>query len=188
MSVPCALALLALQGRRSSWFLACSVHGFVLIASGLALQAATRADPPGRWLVARFPRLQERALAFREHARGIRLGARGPTEMLFVFRCLQMVQYAVASHAVGIEIAPLRVIATEGVHLVAVAVGVLVPGGFGTTEGAFTLAADVLDTTVARATAVALLMRCAQLLWVAIASAVAILTRRDESITGAFRG
>jgi uncharacterized membrane protein YbhN (UPF0104 family) len=123
--------------------------------------------------------LEARTHAFRDHSRGIALGARGPTAMLFLFRCLQMAEYGVASHAVGIEIAPVRVIATEGVHLVAVAVGVLVPGGFGTTEGAFTLAADILDTTVARATAVALLMRCAQLLWVAIASAVAILTRGD---------
>ena len=51
------------------------------------------------------------------------------------------------------------------------------------TEGAFTLAADLLNTTVARATATALLMRCMQLLWVLIGSLVALVTseRRPRS-------
>jgi hypothetical protein len=179
ISIPCGLAILALQGPSSIWFFASAVHAVVLLGSGLALQAATRADAPGRWLVERFPGLETRALAFRDHARGIELGARGPTAMLFVFRALQMAQYAVASHAVGIDVALVRVIATEGVHLVAVAVGVLVPGGLGTTEGALTLAADLLDTTAARATAVALLMRCTQLLWVGIGSTLALVARGD---------
>ncbi|HVJ92617.1 MAG TPA: lysylphosphatidylglycerol synthase domain-containing protein, partial [Labilithrix sp.] len=133
----------------------------------------SRAHAPARWLTRRFPRFEERAAAFREHAAGIRFGARGPTEMLFVARCLQMVQYGIAARAVGIDVGALRVIASEGVHLVAMAVGVLVPGGLGATEGAFTLAADLLDTTVARATAVALLMRCMQIVWVLLGSLVA---------------
>lgn len=177
LSIPCGLAILALERGTSVWFYACVVHAVVLLGSGLALQVATRADAPGRWLVERFPGLQKRALAFRDHARGIDFGARGPTLALLVFRCLQMLQYAVAAHAVGIDVGFVRAFAIEGVHLVAVAVGVLVPGGFGTTEGAFTLAANVLDTTVARATAVALLMRCTQLLWVGIGASLALVQR-----------
>lgn len=177
ISIPCGLAMLAVHGPTSIWTYALAVHAVVLLGLGVALQVAMRADAPGRWLVGKFPRLEQRALAFRDHARGIKLGAQGPTLMLLVFRCLQMVQYAVAAHALGIDVTFLRAVATQGVHLVAVAVGVLVPGGFGTTEGAFTLAADVLDTTVARATAVALMMRCMQLLWVGIGSTVAIATR-----------
>lgn len=178
-TIPCALAIFALQGP-SIWFYACLVHTVVLVASGIALQAATRADAPGRLLVKRLPKLAARAEAFREHARGIRIGVRGPTEMLFVSRCFQMVQYGVAAHAVGIDFSALRVLASEGVHLVSMAVGVMVPGGFGATEGAFTLAATLLDTTVAKATSMALLMRCMQLIWVAIASVIAIATRGPE--------
>ncbi|MBX3185572.1 MAG: flippase-like domain-containing protein [Labilithrix sp.] len=178
ISIPCGVAFLVLKGP-SIWFWACAVHAVVLMGSGLALQAATRADAPGRWLVRRFPSVEERARAFRDHARGIALGARGPTLMLLVFRSLQIVQYAIAGHAVGMNVDFVRVVATEGVHLVAAAVGVLVPGGFGTTEGAFTLAADVLDTTVARATALALLMRCMQLVWVAVGSTIALVTRGE---------
>lgn len=174
MTIPCGLAIAALQSVSSVWFIACVINTVVLVASGLALQLVTRAEGPGRWLVKRMPRLAERAAEFRDHARGITMGARGPTAMLLVSRCLQMAQYGVAARAVGIDVGFLRVVASEGVHLVAMAMGVLVPGGVGTTEGTFTLAADLLETTVARATAMALLMRCMQLVWVFIASTVAI--------------
>lgn len=68
----------------------------------------------------------------------------------------------------------LGALATEGVNLIATAVGVFIPGGLGTTDGAFTLAAGLLATTVARTTALALLMRCMQIVWVPIGSALAL--------------
>lgn len=181
LSIFCGLAILALQGWGSIWFIACVIHTVVLLASGVALQMLMRADGPGRWLARRVPSLASRATAFREHARGIRLGARGPTEMLFIGRILQMLQYFVAARAVGIDVGLLRVAAAEGVHLVAMAVGVLVPGGLGTTEGVFTLATDVLGTTAARATTLALLMRCMQIVWVLLGSILAMLTRGEMS-------
>lgn len=181
ISIPCGLAILALLGASSPWFYACLVHTVVLLVCGIALQMAMRADAPGRWLTRRVPTLAARAAEFREHARGIRLGARGPTEMLFLGRVLQMLQYFVAARAVGIDVGLLRVAAAEGVHLVAIAVGVLVPGGLGTTEGVFTLATDVLATTAARATTLALLMRCLQIVWVLLGSVVAIVTRGEVS-------
>lgn len=183
LSIFCGLAILALQGWGSIWFVACVIHTVVLLASGVGLQMVTRADAPGRWLARRVPSFATRAAEFREHARGIRLGARGPTEMLFISRCLQMLQYFVAARAVGIDVGLLRVAAAEGVHLVAIAVGVLVPGGLGTTEGAFTLATDLLGTTAARATTLALLMRCMQIVWVFLGSVVAIATRGDARST-----
>jgi len=175
-TLPCGLAIFALQGP-SIWFWACLTNTVVLVASGIALQAVTRSDGLNRFLARRLPKLAARAEAFRDHARGIKIGARGPTEMLLLSRFFQMMQYGVAGYAVGIEPSALRVLASEGVHLVSMAVGVLVPGGFGMTEGAFTLAATLLETTVAKATSLALLMRCMQLIWVAIASVVAIVTR-----------
>jgi uncharacterized membrane protein YbhN (UPF0104 family) len=70
--------------------------------------------------------------------------------------------------------------AAQGVNLVASAVGVLVPGGVGVNEGAFTLAAGILNTTAVRATSLALLIRCDQLVWALVGSGVAFLwpTRR----------
>ncbi len=172
-SIPCGVAILALGGA-SVWFWAAALHAAVLVTSGLALQAATRADAPGRWLAKKFPSLAARADAFRAHASETGLWAAGPTSALMLGRCVQVVQYGVAARAVGIDVGVLGAMSVEGVNLIASAVGVLVPGGLGTTDGAFTLAADLLGTTVARATSMALLMRCMQIVWVPIGSVVAL--------------
>ncbi len=181
-SIPCGAAILALGGA-SVWFWAAALHAIVLVANGLALQAVTRADAPGRWLAKKFPSLAARADAFRAHANQTGLWARGPTSALMLGRLVQVVQYGVAARAVGIDIGVLGAMAIEGVNLIAAAVGVLVPGGFGTTDGAFTLAAGLLGTTVARATSMALLMRCMQFAWVPIGSLVALLGSRAASET-----
>ncbi|MGH7280788.1 MAG: lysylphosphatidylglycerol synthase domain-containing protein, partial [Polyangiaceae bacterium] len=103
------------------------------------------------------------------------LWARGPTSALMLGRLVQVVQLGVAARAVGIDVGVLGAFATQCVNLIAAAVGVLVPGGFGTTDGAFTLAANLLSTTVARATSMALLLRCMQFAWVPIGSVLALL-------------
>jgi hypothetical protein len=170
-SVPCAIAIFFLDGL-SVWFWATTIHAVVLVASGLVFRAVTRAERPGRWLVKKFPRLAMPATAFRDHASGVGLWATGPTIALTVNRCLQCLQYWVAARAVGIDAGLARALAAQGVNLVASAVGVIVPGGFGTTDGAFTLAADMLSTTTARATALALLMRCMQIAWLLVGSVI----------------
>lgn len=181
-SIPCGLAVLALGGA-SVWFWASLVHAVVLVGTGLLLQAATRADAPGRFLVARFPALAERAAAFREHASETGLWAAGPTAAMMLGRCVQVVQYGIAARAVGIDAGILRAMAATGVNLLAAAVGVLVPGGLGATDGAFTLAADMLGTTAARATSLGLLMRCMAIVWVPIGSAVALFGPRAGART-----
>ena len=95
-------------------------------------------------------------------------------------RCVQVVQYGIAARAVGIDVGALGAMAIEGVNLIASAVGVLVPGGFGTTDGAFTLAANLLGTTIARATSMALLMRCMQFAWVPLGSLLIVLGSRTK--------
>jgi hypothetical protein len=176
-SVPCGLAILARHGT-SIWFWACAIHAIVLVFCGVALQAATRADALGLAIVRRFPSLAPRAQAFRDHAAGIGLFARGPTTALFVGRVFQFVEYAVAARAVGIDTGVLTALSAQGVSLIASAVGVLVPAGLGTSDGAFTIAADMLDTTAARATSLALLMRCTQLVFLLLGSLVALLGPR----------
>ncbi len=172
-SIPCGAAILAIGGN-SVWFWAAGLHAVVLVTSGLALRAATRADAPGRWLAKKFPSLAARVPAFRAQASETGLWAVGPTSALMLGRCVQAVQYGVAARAVGIDVGAFKSLAIEGVNLVASAVGVLVPGGFGTTDGAFTLAADLLGTTVARTTSMALLMRCMQFAWVPVGSLLAL--------------
>jgi hypothetical protein len=176
-SIPCGLAILALEGA-STWFWACVIHAVVLVASGLALQAVTRADAPGRWLAKRFPSLATRAEAFRDHASETGLWAIGPTSAMMLGRAFQTLQFGIAARAVGIDAGLLGSLAAQGVALVAAAVGVFVPAGLGTTDGAFTLAATMLATTVARATALGLLIRCMQIIWVPIGTIVALVGRR----------
>jgi hypothetical protein len=180
-SLPCAVAIYALVGP-SIWLVAALVHATVLLASGLALRAVTRADAPGRWLVKKLPRLAERAAAFKDHASETGLLAARPTAALVASRCVQAIEYGIAARAVGIDAGVLRALAAEGVNLVATAVGVLVPAGLGTTDGAFTLAADMLSTTAARATSLALLMRCLQIVWLFIGSVVALAPRRKPAL------
>jgi hypothetical protein len=185
-SIPCGIAILALRGGTGTtggtdatvWFWACAIHAVVLVGSGLALQATTRAKGPGRWIVKRFPRMAAGATAFRAHAAGGGWLAGRTTTALLVGRALQTVQLGLAAQAVGIDASLLRALAAQGVNLVAAAVFVLVPGGFGTTDGAFALAAGVLGTDAAKATSLALLVRCMQLVWVTIASLVALAGRR----------
>ncbi len=176
LTLPCGAAIFVLTGP-SPWFWASMVHAVVVGASGVGLQIVTRARGPGRWMARRFPSLGARATAFREHALETGLWAPGPVAGLLLSRGVQTLQYAIAARALGIDIGFLRALAAEGVQLVAAAVGVFVPGGVGTQDGAFTLAATLLGTTVARATSLALLIRCDQLVWLFIASAVALLGR-----------
>jgi uncharacterized membrane protein YbhN (UPF0104 family) len=176
-SIPCGAAVLAMGGA-SLWFWACLLHATVLVSSGIGLQAVARADGPGRWLVWKFPSLAVRAAAFRGHARAGGLFAMGPTSAMLLGRGFQALQFAIAARAVGIATDPLSAMAAQGVNLLAAAVGVLVPGGLGTTDGAFTLAAGMLKTSEAKAMSLALLVRCTQLLWVLIASLMALLAPR----------
>jgi hypothetical protein len=172
-SIPCGVAMYALGGQ-SFWLWASAGHCVVLVVSGVVVRAITRADALGRFIERKLPRFASRFAAFREHNVQVGFFAAGPSSALFVGRVFQTVQYGIAAHAVGIEVGVLGSLATEGVSLIATAVGVLVPGGLGANEGAFTLAAGLLATTVARAASLALLMRCMQLAWVPIGAALAL--------------
>jgi hypothetical protein len=176
-SVPCAFAILALDGA-SVWLWACVAHAVILVACGVGLRAVTRADAAGLWLVSRLPRLALHTVRFQAHASETGLLAAPSTGALLAGRAIQALQYGVAAHAVGGDATFLHAMAAQGVNLVASAVGVLVPAGLGTTDGAFTLAAGLLGLTAARATSLALLMRCVQIVWLLIASVVAFLGPR----------
>lgn len=179
-SIPCALAILALGGA-TIWLWAASIHALVLVGTGVGLRAMTRARGPGLWLARKLPRLAPGAAQFNQHSARIGTWAFGPSCALLGNRFFQTLQLGIAARAAGIDAGVVQALAAQGVNLVANAVGVLVPGGLGATDGALTLAADMLGTTAARATSLALLIRCTQVIWLAIGSLVLLLRPRDPS-------
>lgn len=170
-SLPCGLAIY-LRNNQPIWVWAALIHAVVVGGAGIALRAMTVSRRFSGWLAKRFPRLAPGASMFSEHASETGLWAIAPTVALMGNRTCQMGQIAVAAHAVGVDVDVLSALAASGVYLIAAAVGVLVPGGLGTTDGAFTLAADLLRATAVQATSIALLLRCAQIVWLAIGSGV----------------
>ena len=70
----------------------------------------------------------------------------------------------------------------DGTYLVIAALGVLVPGQIGASEGGFALAAEALGTDAARAISIALLSHAVQLALVAVGFLVLVLWpgRKDE--------
>jgi hypothetical protein len=172
VSIPCGIAIYLLGGA-SIWFWACMVHGVVLSGCGVGLQAITRSETLRRLHARIFPKRAHRMVAFRAHATEGGLFASRTTGALIAGRVVLIFQLGVAAYAVGIHANLLRAMAVEGVYLLAATVGVLIPAGLGTTDGALTLASHLLDTAAARATSLALLVRCVQIVWVAIALLVA---------------
>ncbi|MFO0612150.1 MAG: lysylphosphatidylglycerol synthase transmembrane domain-containing protein [Polyangiaceae bacterium] len=179
-SIPCGIAI-HLLGGASVWFWASMIHATSMIATGVAIRAVARAKGLGRWLAKRFPRLGSTPTDVSEHNARSSVWGFGPTLALFGNRTTQVIQLAIAAHAVGIDTNFARALAAQGVNLVAAAVGVMVPGGFGTTDTAFTLAAELLGTTVVKATAMALLMRCIQFIWLFIGSVFMMIERRRRA-------
>ena len=78
-------------------------------------------------------------------------------------RLLQTLLYAVALRAVGGTVTVSGAFVTQGAHLVGAAVGDLVPGQVGVTEGAYRAFATTLGLAPARALSIALLVRITQL-------------------------
>ena len=173
-SIPCGVAMFLLGGDRI-WLWGAGIHAVWLVTSGVGLRAISRSDRVAGWLARKLPRFSDRILAFRAHGDEVGFFAAGPTIAMMCGRACQTVEYGIAAYAVGIHAGVLGALAAEGVNLIATAIGVFIPGGVGTTDGAFTLAAGLLSTTVTRTTALALLMRCLQIVWVPIGSAAALI-------------
>jgi hypothetical protein len=136
-----------------------------------------RARRPGAWLVGRFRRWASHAEQFHASARCGALLPWRPSLAFLGSRVLQVGQYAVLTHAVGIDTSVLQALFSQGLYLCALAVGSLVPGQVGVSDGAFAMATGVLNTTAARAMSVALLGHVVQLLFV-IAGVLTPLVRR----------
>jgi len=165
ISFPCAAASYLLTGW-SVFTLAMLGHGVVLVVASTGLRACMRARRPCAWLARRSQRWAHHTEQFRATACHGTLLPRGPVLAFLGSRALQVAQYAVLTHAVGIDTSLVQALFSQGLYLCALAVGSLVPGQVGVSDGAFALAAGVLDTTAARAMSVALLGHLVQLVFV----------------------
>lgn len=143
--------------------LALVLHVIGMNASGLALRAAARYERFGAWLGARVPRIAEHIAAFHATSRETSLYPPRPVLAMMMGRALQAVHFGVLAMAVGLSPGVLGALALHGTYLVIAAIGVLVPGQIGASEGGFALAAETLDATVPQAVAVALLSHVVQL-------------------------
>jgi hypothetical protein len=103
-------------------------------------------------------------------------------------RAIQAVQYGVVVRAVGGIATVGTAVAAQGIHLVGATIGDPVPGQVGATEGAYEIFASAvgLGDAPARAIAIALVVRVAQLLLAAGAFGVAFAVdphRRESEVT-----
>ena len=165
ISFPCALASYVLTGF-SVFTLAMLAHGVLLVLLSAGVRACMRARRLGAWLMGRFRRWASHAEQFHASARRGALMPWRPSLAFLGSRVLQVGQYAVLTHAVGIDTSVLQALFSQGLYLCALAVGSLVPGQVGVSDGAFAMATGVLNTTAARAMSVALLGHGVQLLFV----------------------
>lgn len=143
---------------------------YVLIAaSGFAVvQIACRRRSIGGFLGRRFAGMRAASASFHEALGEIPVVPRGALAIIVVERALQALLIGVAiyaaSGAFGLRISFLA----QGISLVGGSLGDVIPGQLGAVDGAFALAAPLLGIATAAGVAVAVLVRCVQLAWMAV--------------------
>jgi hypothetical protein len=168
-SLPCALAAYLLTG--SSWVtLALVVHTVLLVLVGTGVRCGMRAERLGGWLKQRVHRFASHTETFQESARSCALLPARPIVANLLGRGLQVAQYGTLAVAVGIDVSAVEALFAQGLNLVSLAVGALVPGQLGVSDGAFALSAKALGTTTAKALSIALLAHAVQVLFVLVGS------------------
>lgn len=167
-----AAAAVALSDRGPAWLaLAIAGNSAATFAVGLSLFLAARRRP-GAWLGKLVPKAQgfgadlDGVLEAERHLPAAAAGWE------LAGRLCQVAQNAVLVACVGGAPALGSALASEGIHLVGAAVGDLIPGNLGATEGHYTLAASALGLPVASAVGIALLAHLSQLVYVLAGSLV----------------
>ncbi|WP_257463164.1 lysylphosphatidylglycerol synthase transmembrane domain-containing protein [Archangium lipolyticum] len=182
ISIPCALAAYVMTGP--SWLtLALGVHMVVLVLAGASMRAGMRAHRLGAWLKRRFHRIATHTEVFQESARSSALLPTRPILATLLGRVLQVVQYGVLAAAVGIDVTVVGALVAQGLNLVALAVGTLVPGQFGVSDGAFALSAKAFGTTAAKTMSIALIAHAMQVLFVLIGALTPLVWRARQQPT-----
>ncbi len=174
VSLPCAVAAWELTGW-SVVTVGLLVHFVVLVASGLGIRLLARNHAVGARLGRYVARFAPGLAAFHDASRDVDLVPAGPMTAMLVGRVLQIAIYGVLALAVGINLSVSRVLYAQGINMIALAVGVLVPGQLGASDGAFALSAVPLGSTVAAAMSIALLAHVLQIVWIGVGSLALLL-------------
>ena len=143
-------------------------HSVLLNLFGLGMRLIARYRGLGRALGRRFPRFAPGLTTFVDASRETSLIPIGPVLAMMAGRALQASHYLVLLAAVGATATVITALAVHGLYLVIAALGVLIPGQLGASEGGFAAAHELLGMTEARALAVALLAHAVQLALVAL--------------------
>jgi hypothetical protein len=143
---------------------------YVLTAAAgfTAVQVACRRRSIGGFFGRRFASMRAASASFHEALVEIPVVPRAALSIIVVERALQALEIGVAIHAVGGPLGLRISFLAQGVSLVGGSLGDLIPGQLGAVDGAFALAAPMLGIAGAAGVAVAVLVRCAQLAWMAV--------------------
>lgn len=179
ISVPCTMAAYSTTGM-SLLTVLLFVHTLVAAGAGLVIRVGARAHGSSRWLSRRFERLAKHAPAFHEAARGVAIVPLVPMIAVAAERLMQVLGWALLAHAISVHVTLNLALLAQGLSLIAMAAGILVPGQVGATEGAFALASGTLGLTVADALSIALLSHVVQSLWVAVGVLTPVLWKVPE--------
>jgi hypothetical protein len=147
-----------------------------------AVQIACRRRSIGGFFGRRFAGLRAASASFHEALGEIPVVPRAALAVVVFERALQALEIGIAIHAVGGAFGLRLSFLAQGVSLVGGSLGDLIPGQLGAVDGAFALAAPLLGITSAAGVAVAVLVRCAQLAWMAVGIAASFGSRRSESL------
>lgn len=148
--------------------------GFLILSSGRAAALT--------WLHRLAPKLEHHARAFSEVMRGRGSALIFPWLIYIIARFCQVLQLGVIVHAMGGATGIVPAFIAQGVYLVGVGAGDLIPANLGTTEGAFALSGSMLGISAAQGVAVSLVVRAVQMSWVALSMVTPILWRLPKKV------
>jgi hypothetical protein len=138
-------------------------------AAGFAVvQIACRRRSIGGFFGQRFARMRAASASFHEALGEIPVVPRAALAIVVLERALQALEIGVAIRAVGGAFGLRISFLAQGISLVGGSLGDLIPGQLGAVDGAFALAAPMLGIASVAGVAVAVLVRCAQLAWMAV--------------------
>ncbi len=178
VSVPAAVTAWIVTGP-GGLTLALAIHAAVSVTGGMLVLVAARSGPLSQ-LLERIPRLDETVRQFRDAAREQPLMPPLAAAAIVAGRSLQVVQFGVLAHGVGLGSGPVTAMLAHGVQAVGATAGDLVPGQVGVTEGAFRIAAEAFGASAAVAVSVALLAHAVQLVWIIVGALVPVLWRARQ--------
>jgi len=186
-----AVVAVVVSASAPAWLpLAIAGNGAVTLALGASVLLAARRRP-GAWLGRVVPKAQGFGADLDDVLQAEPALPAGAIGWELLGRFFQVAQNAVFLACVGGEPTLSRALTSEGIHLVGAALGELIPGQLGATEGNYTLAAGALALPVASAVAIALLAHISQLVWVLAGSLVSVTWPAPplpEGTAGARRG